>query len=99
MIARPLVDGASYGPAALKAIGQAFDEAWDCIAGNFGSEPKSIEEGRLRLAEALLSVACEDSRDVEALKRGALEAMALYYKSPPEPGPMVPQPSMRTEPQ
>ncbi len=95
---RPLIDGASYGPAALKAIGQAFDEAWDCIADNFGGELKSTEEGRLRLAEALLSVACEHSRDVEALKRGALEAMALYYKSPPEPGPRAPQPSFRNEP-
>ena len=30
-----------------------------------------------------LSVAAEDSRDVEALKRGALEAMALSYHAAP----------------
>jgi hypothetical protein len=45
-----------------------------------GGDPASIELGGVRLAEAVWSVASEDSRDVEALKRGALEAMALYYK-------------------
>jgi hypothetical protein len=45
--ARQLIDGASYGPDALKVIGQAFDEAWLAIAGNFGSD--SIEVARLRL--------------------------------------------------
>jgi hypothetical protein len=81
MKAHSLIDRAAYGPEALKAIGQAFDEAWDCIAGNFGDDPASLELGRALLAEAMLSVASEDSRDVAALKRGALEAMALYYKS------------------
>jgi hypothetical protein len=75
--ARQLIDGASYGPDTLKVICQAFDEAWLTIAGNFGNG--TIEAGRLRLANALLSVAHEDSRDVGALKRGALEAMALSY--------------------
>jgi hypothetical protein len=32
------------------------------------------------LARAILSVADEDSRDVEVLKRGALQAMALAYR-------------------
>ena len=66
MKACQLVDGTSYGPETLKAIGQAFDEAWLTIAGNFGKD--TSEAGRLRLANAMLSVACEDSRDVEALK-------------------------------
>jgi hypothetical protein len=80
MKARGLIDGAAFGPDALKVIGQAFDEAWASIADNFGTEPMSIEAGRLALAEALLSVASEDSRDVEVLKRGALEAMAMAYQ-------------------
>jgi hypothetical protein len=80
MKAHQMLDGASYGPDALKAIGQAFDEAWQDIAGNFGSDPHDIEKARLGLATALLSVASEDSRDVEALKRGALQAMALNYR-------------------
>jgi len=87
MKARALIDGASYGPDALKVMGQAFDEAWSTIAGNFGSDPHDIEKARLRLAAALLSVATEDSRDVEALKRGALQAMALSYRERPTPTP------------
>jgi len=52
MKARRLIDGAAYGPNALKALGQAFDEVWASIAGNFGD----IERARLKLATALLSV-------------------------------------------
>jgi hypothetical protein len=66
---------------ALKVITQAYDEAWAVIAGNFGEG--SIEAGRVRLATALLSVARDDSRDVEALKRRALEAMAISYAHRP----------------
>jgi hypothetical protein len=42
MKARRLIDGASFGPDALKAIVQAFDKAWAEIAGNFGNEPTVI---------------------------------------------------------
>jgi hypothetical protein len=76
MRARQLIDGASFGPEALKAIGEAFDEAWADIADTFGKDPLQIEAARLKLANALLSVANEDSRDVEVLKRAALERMA-----------------------
>jgi hypothetical protein len=44
MKARQLIDDASYGPEAVKALGQAFDEAWVNIAGNFGDDPSDIEE-------------------------------------------------------
>jgi hypothetical protein len=81
MKAREMLDGASYGPDALKTIGLAFDQAWETIAGNFGEDPHDIERARLRLATALLSVASDDSRNVEALKRGALQAMALSYRT------------------
>jgi hypothetical protein len=81
MKARQVIDGASYGPETLKAIGQAFDEAWSDIAGNFGDDSREIEEARLALAKALLSVAYEDSRDVGVLKAGALQAMA-YHERP-----------------
>ena len=74
--ARQLIDGAAFGPDALKAIGDAFEAAWAEIAGNFGNDPQTIEAARLWLANAMLSIACEDSRDVEVLKRAALERMA-----------------------
>jgi len=77
MKARRLIDGASFGPDTLKVVGQAFDQAWAEIAGNVGTLPIEIEAARLRLAEAMMSVATEDSTDVVALKAGALQAMAL----------------------
>jgi hypothetical protein len=80
MIARSMITGAAFGPDAMKVVGQAFDEAWDQIAGSFGGDPTSIERARIRLAEALLSLATDESREVEPLKRGALEAMARRYK-------------------
>jgi hypothetical protein len=76
-----LIDGASFGPDTLKAIGEAFDEAWQEIAGNFGDDPQGIERARLRLANAVLSIADEESRDVQVLKRAALQRMALDYRS------------------
>jgi hypothetical protein len=78
--ARQLIEGASFGPAALKAIGEAFDAAWAEIAGNFGDDPTDVEKARLRLANALLFIADEDSRNVEVLKRAALQRMALDYR-------------------
>ena len=78
MEAREYIEGqATFGPDARKAISEAFDEAWQVIGGNFN--PDTIAGGRIRLADALLSIANENSRDVARLKRGALEAMALTY--------------------
>jgi hypothetical protein len=73
---------ASYGPEALKVIEQAFDDAWAAIEGNFGDDPGTRGNARIRLAKAVLSVAVEGVRASEALKTGALEAMALAYRTP-----------------
>jgi hypothetical protein len=75
MKAREIIEGASYGPEALKAVGRAFDEAWASIAGNFSDD--QIEAARLRLANALLAVAKDNSRDVEMMKREALDRMQM----------------------
>ena len=80
MSARQLMDGALFGPEALRTIGQAFDIAWSEIAGNFGNDPAEVDDARFRLATALLSVASEDSRNVDVLKRAALQRMALDYR-------------------
>jgi hypothetical protein len=80
MKARSLIDGASFGPDVLKAIGQAFDEAWEEIAGNIGNDLQDIDMARMKLAIAVLSIADEDTRDVEVLKRAALQRMALDYR-------------------
>ena len=76
MRARQLIDKASFGPDAVKVMGEAFDAAWAEIAGNFGNDPVVIDAARVKLANAILSIASEDSRDVEDLKRAALQAMA-----------------------
>ena len=85
MNARQLIDGAWYGPEALKAIGQAFDQAWQQIAPNFGDDPIDVEKARIRLAHALLSVADNESRDVGILRQAALQRMALDYRKRRDP--------------
>ena len=76
MEARELIDGASFGPEALKAIGQAFDDAWASMAPNVGSDPLIVRATRLQLASVILSIATtESSRDADALKQAALRAM------------------------
>ena len=81
MKAHERINSACYGPEALKAMTQEYDQAWSVIAGNIHQD--ASEAARLRLANALLSVATEDSRDVAPLKRKALEAMALSYYAAP----------------
>jgi hypothetical protein len=83
MRARALIDGASFGPDALKAISQAFDQAWSEVAFYFDGDPVVRDGARVALANAILSVASDDSRDVDVLKRGGLEALAHNYKSLP----------------
>jgi hypothetical protein len=80
MKARQLIDGATLGPDALKVVGQAFDEAWAQIATFFGNDPVMVAGARLALANIILSVASDESRDVGALKRAAIQAMAKQYE-------------------
>jgi hypothetical protein len=77
MKARQLVAGASLGPEALKVAYEAFDQAWDAIAANFGSDKDGIEAGRLKLANAILAVMREDSRDPVQIKNAALQMVAM----------------------
>ena len=81
MRARQVIDGASFGPDALRAIGEAFDAAWTEIAGNFGDRPTEIDAARIKLANAILSIASEDSRDAEVLKKAALQRIALDWRN------------------
>jgi hypothetical protein len=76
MNARELIEGALYGPEMLNVLSRAFDQAWAQIAANYGSEQARIEAARRRLANAVLALANEDSRDAELLKQAALKVMA-----------------------
>jgi hypothetical protein len=83
MKARELITASSFGPDALHVLFQAFDSAWNEIAANIGDNPLAIEAARLKLANAMLSVASEASRDPEKLKHNALQAMGLRSPEPP----------------
>jgi len=72
MQARKLIEGASFGPDALKVITQAFADAWSEIAADYSLD--QAEAARTKLALALLSVADNDSDDPGTLKRQALAA-------------------------
>jgi hypothetical protein len=51
MKARALIDGAAFGPETVKAMGEAFDQAWAGIAPIFGNMPHEVEAARIRQAE------------------------------------------------
>jgi hypothetical protein len=68
------------GPETVKAMGEAFDQAWERIRRIFGNVPDAIEGARIRLAEAILSVATEGSTDVEDLKNRAIGELAKDYR-------------------
>ena len=76
-----MFEGVGFGPAALFAIHQAFDEVWESIAGNFSNDPDTVQAARRKPAKSLLSIASDDSRDVEAPKRAALKIMSEAYRS------------------
>lgn len=63
----------SYGPETLRIIAQAFDKAWALIGP--GINPDETDQARAMLADAILQVASEDSRDAEAIKEAALRTM------------------------
>ena len=77
MYATELIADRAFGPEALKVIGQAFEDAWAEIAGNFGEGQEETAAARTALARAVLALATNDSRDAEALKKAALLTMAL----------------------
>ena len=81
MKARGLINRASFGAETVEAMAHAFDDAWARIARMFGTNYAEIEAARLRLAEAMLSVATDGCTDVVALRADALHAMAMDSRS------------------
>lgn len=70
----------SYGPEALATICRAFDDAWQVISANAGTDPEDIQVARVELANAILAVADEDTRDANAVRNATLEALAMGYR-------------------
>lgn len=73
MGARGLFAGASFGPDALRVLFQAFDEAWAILAPGYGNDQPAISAARLRLANIMLGLMRDDTRDVAWLRDEALQ--------------------------
>jgi hypothetical protein len=76
MKARRLIESASYDPDQLKAIGKAFDDAWEQIAPDVSSRTEATEAARLKLAEVVLGLARNGTLDPRQLTDAALQIMA-----------------------
>ena len=77
-----LIDGASFPPEALAVIYTAFDHAWAAISNRYGDDLAVIEFARIRLAQAVLAEAENESRDATRLKEAALAAFSRM--TPPQ---------------
>jgi hypothetical protein len=74
MKARELIRNASYGPEHLKVLFTAFDQAWESMAGDVGTNPLAVEAARLNLANIILSLG-HGAKDPDRLKNAALQVM------------------------
>jgi hypothetical protein len=73
-MARDLLDETfTADPKTLKLLGQAFDEVWHDIAGNY--DAAIVQDRRHRLAEVILRLVRDDERDLNEIKREALDIM------------------------
>jgi len=89
MGARLLIARASFGPDTIKAMGEAFDQAWAEIAFHFEGDPLVRDSARQSLAEAVLGAAGDSIPDVQGLKEASLRAMRRDYKALPIAAPQV----------
>ena len=64
----------------MKALGTAFDDAWERIAPSVSSSPEAIEAARLKLAEIVLGLAKNGNPDPQQLGDAAVQLMS----SPPQ---------------
>src|SRR5262245_26627563 len=83
MRARLRIARSYFGPDTIKAMGEAFDQAWAEIAFHFEGDPLIRDSARQSLAEAVLGVAAVSIPDVRGLKAASLRAMRRDYRSLP----------------
>lgn len=77
MKAKNLIAGAAFDPVTVKAMGEAFDQAWAVIAPKFASaQPLIVENARMGLAQFVIAAATMCGPDVEKLKTTALQSMS-----------------------
>jgi hypothetical protein len=77
---RRLLASTSFGPDALKVIGEAFELAWADVATAFGTS-LAQEAARLTIANAVLEAAAGERNrfDIERLRLAGQRAIALKY--------------------
>ena len=73
--ARQLIANASYDPDQLKALGKAFDDAWDRVAPHISNRAEAIEATRLTLADIVLGLARRGMFDPQKLADAAVQRM------------------------
>jgi hypothetical protein len=72
---RALIGGADFDPDTLAVVSAAFDNAWAEVAPHVNGQPAAIECARTTLADFILGLARNGTRDVQALTDGAVRAM------------------------
>jgi hypothetical protein len=73
---------ATYSPERLTVLRNAFDRAWQEIAGNFGlGSPAAIDSARTTLANVILSLPCSEIDDADRIKETAIRVMAARYRN------------------
>ena len=75
MKARQLIASASYSPEQVKALGTAFENAWELLAPSVSSRPEAIEAARFTLADVVLGLARQGNFDPRWLADTALGVM------------------------
>jgi hypothetical protein len=77
MKAKALIAGAAFDPPTVKAMGEAFDQAWAVIAPKFATaQPLIVENARMGLAQFVIAAATTYGADVEKLMAEALRSMS-----------------------
>jgi hypothetical protein len=79
--ARQLIANASYDPDQLKALGKAFDDAWDRAAPHVSGRAEAIEAARLTLADIVLGLAKSGVFDPQKLADAAVRRMLAHTKT------------------
>jgi DNA-binding transcriptional regulator YbjK len=71
----------TYSPDRLKVLGDAFDHAWQSLAGNFGNVPTDIDAARTTLATIILNLPSSEHDDADRIKNAAVHVMAVGYRN------------------
>ncbi len=73
--------GISYDPATLKVMTEAFDAAWQDIAGNYSG--RFSDDRRTSLAKIIFGLADQGLTDGALIKENALQLMARRERAVP----------------